>query len=104
MSIDRKASANTTSTSSIVPTTSANTAPSGPSGYQFVLGDPAPESERFCPWLVVKKYPFSYMGAKNQKEVSLHVLPTASLFLILFSQVAEDYFDQGKIFERPWDL
>jgi hypothetical protein len=54
--------------------------------YQLQVGELASESESFCPFQTIKKYPYIYIGNANRQKV------------------AELFFDRGKLYERTWDL
>ena len=43
--------------------------------YQLPLGKLAAEDERLCPWQIIKKYPYYYIGNANRPKV-IPVLPT----------------------------
>ncbi|KAH6682101.1 hypothetical protein B0J14DRAFT_230794 [Halenospora varia] len=51
----------------------------------LALGQLAEEHENFVPFAVVKKYPWTWIGKRNQKKV------------------AERFFDGGRVCERVWD-
>lgn len=72
--------------------------------YQLTLGDLADEDLSFCPWHSVKKYPYMYVGVANRSKVSHSPQGQSISILIHLSKVAEAFFDQGKLFDRPWDL
>lgn len=54
--------------------------------YQMKVGELATETESFCSFQSIKRYPFMYMGNTNRQKV------------------VEAFFDQGKIYEHTWDL
>jgi hypothetical protein len=54
--------------------------------YNLQLGEEAPEAEVFCALKAVEKYPYQYVGAANRYTV------------------AREFFANGNLYERPWDL
>ncbi|RFU34771.1 hypothetical protein B7463_g1514, partial [Scytalidium lignicola] len=54
--------------------------------YQLQMGELAEDTERFCIWQTIKRYPYEFVGTANRERVS------------------QGFFEAAKVYQREWDL